>query len=259
MNKTINNNMSMSMSKNARRLIVEDDPLLSESLGIILSVKGGMTIVGTISDGHEALEMLKRAEADIALVDLKMEGMGGAVFIRRARETRPGIKTLVLTTFYDEKDIAGAIQNGTDGYILKGRGVETIIAAIENFMASRSVIYEKVMKRLSEYFTMNTAAATLPQAAAPATTPSPVPALSVSPSVSPTPSLSQCFGELTKRELEICSLILKGYSNEQMAKALFISEGTLKNHITSIYDKTGLRSRTKFMAHFIELRPAAQA
>jgi len=209
------------MRDKLRVLIVEDDVLLSESLEIVLSVKGDMYIAGVARNGDEALSMLRIVEADIALVDLKMEKMDGVELIRHIREEYPGMKTLVLTTFYSDKDIAGAIQNGASGYILKGSGVESIIAAIVNVMAGRSVIDEKVMKRLSEYIKKND-------------------------------NLSRDFRGLTKRELDICELIAKGYSNEQMAKSLFISEGTVKNHISSIYEKTGLRSRAKLTSSYIE-------
>ena len=212
------------MLENLRVLIVDDEILLTESLEIILSVKGGMNVVGVARDGKEALKLLSAVTADLALIDLKMNGMDGVELIRHIRKEYPMIKTLVLTTFYDEKDIAGAIQNGADGYILKDSGLETIISAIENVMAGRSIIDEKVMKRLSEFITREQ-------------------------NTGPPAGLKG----LTKRELEICSMIAKGFSNEQMAEALFISAGTVKNHISSIYEKTGLRSRTKLTASYIDL------
>jgi len=212
------------MQKNARVLIVDDEKLLTESLEIILSLNGNITIVGVAHEGYMALDSLRSVETDIALIDLKMPGgMGGIELIRCIKQQYPKMKTLVLTTFYDERDIAEALQNGADGYILKGSGLEMIVASIENIMAGRSIIDEQVMIRLSKYLTKKSNG-----------------------------NLPAIFEKLTKRELEICDMIAKGYSNEQMSKALFISEGTTRNYITSIYEKTGIRSRAKLTAHYID-------
>jgi len=211
------------MAEKIRVFIVDDEVLLTESLEIILSLNENMTIVGVANDGDAALEMLKNVEADIALIDLKMEGMGGIDLIKSIRQQYPRMKTLVLTMFFDEGVITEAIQNGADAYILKGSGFETITAAIENVMLGRSVIDEKVMKRLSEYINKKSDR-----------------------------KQPDSFSNLTKREHEICDMIARGYSNEQMARNLFISTGTVRNHITSIYDKTGIRSRAKLAASYVD-------
>jgi len=211
------------MAEKIRVFIVDDEVLLTESLEIILSLNENMTIVGVANDGDAALEMLKNVEADIALIDLKMEGMGGIDLIKSIRQQYPKMKTLVLTMFFDEGVITEAIQNGADAYILKGSGFETITAAIENVMLGRSVIDEKVMKRLSEYINKKSDR-----------------------------KQPDNFSNLTKREHEICDMIARGYSNEQMARNLFISTGTVRNHITSIYDKTGIRSRAKLAASYVD-------
>ena len=211
------------MAEKIRVFIVDDEVLLTESLEIILSLNENMTIVGVANDGDAALEMLKNVEADIALIDLKMEGMGGIDLIKSIRQQYPRMKTLVLTMFFDEGVITEAIQNGADAYILKGSGFETITAAIENVMLGRSVIDEKVMKRLSEYINKKSDR-----------------------------KQPDNFSNLTKREHEICDMIARGYSNEQMARNLFISTGTVRNHITSIYDKTGIRSRAKLAASYVD-------
>ena len=97
-----------------RILLVDDEPLLLESLEIILTLNG-MEIIGTAHDGHEALSVLAESPCELALVDLNMKGMGGIELISRIKSEYPDIKLLVLTTFYDDKSITQAIANGADG------------------------------------------------------------------------------------------------------------------------------------------------
>lgn len=206
------------MSEKIRVMLVDDEALLIESLEIILSLNAGMEIVGKAKEGEQALEILKSTQADIALVDLNMEGMGGIELILNIKSLYPLTKILVLTTFYDEKNITCAIANGADGYLLKDSGRAAIINAIENVINGQSVIDSKVMQTLSRLMHSPRSGQNISQ---------------------------QAFSELTKREGEICRMLAEGYTNSQMAKLLYISEGTVKNYISSIYDKTGIRDRAQ--------------
>lgn len=206
------------MENQLRVLLVDDETLLIESLEIILSMSASMIIVGKANDGKQALAILEETTADIALVDLNMKGMGGIELISILKEKHPELKILVLTTFYDEENIANAIKNGANGYILKDSGTNAIISAIENVMKGQSVLDAKVMSKLSQIIN--------------------------STRINETRSVkSDTLKDLTKRELEICSMISEGYTNSQIAKFLFISEGTVKNYISSIYDKTDIHDR----------------
>ena len=134
---------------NIKVLLVDDQPLLIESLEIILTLNG-YEIVGKANDGNEALDVLAKEKCDIALVDLNMKGMGGIELISQMKIKYPHVKILVLTTFYDDKNITDAIGGGADGYLLKDSGKDAILGAIEQIMNGRDVIDRKVMKRLSE-------------------------------------------------------------------------------------------------------------
>lgn len=196
-------------------ILVDDEPLLLESLEIILSMNG-MEITGMAHDGSEALSLLMDRQCDIALVDLNMKGMGGIELIEKIKKAYHNIKILVLTTFYDDEYITKAIANGADGYLLKDSGKMAILGAIEQIMQGRNVIDSKVMQRIA--LLMN--------------------------SKSENQSIYENF---TDREKEICSLLAKGFTNKQIAEELYISEGTVKNYISSIYDKTGIHDRAKLI------------
>lgn len=207
------------MDKKLRVLLVDDETLLIESLEIILSMTADMDIVGKANDGFEALDILSHTDADIALVDLNMKGMGGIELIRNIKEKYPLLKILVLTTFYDDENISNAISNGANGYILKDSGREAIVSAVKNIMSGQSILDSKVMSKLSKII-----------------------ATPVNKEVSIN---NDIINALTKRELEICSMIAQGYTNPQIAKFLFISQGTVKNYISSIYDKTDIHDRAQ--------------
>lgn len=203
-----------------RILLVDDEPLLLESLEIILTMNQ-MEIAGMAHDGFEALELLSRHFCDLALVDLNMKGMGGIELISHMKQDYPNVKILVLTTFYDDKNITQAIANGADGYLLKDSGKDAILGAIFQIAGGRTVIDNKVMQRLAAM--MNTNAA---------------------PGSSPDHLL---LAGMTEREKEICTLLSEGLTNKQIAETLYISEGTVKNYISSIYDKTGIHDRGKLI------------
>ena len=197
-----------------RVLLVDDENMLLDSLEIILSVND-MEIVGKAHDGHEALKILKDTECDVALVDLNMKGMGGIELIGHMKKEYPSIKILVLTTFYDDKNITDAISNGADGYLLKDSGKDAILGAVSQLRSGVSVLDPKVMSRLTSLMTKNTS--------------------------------DDLYVEMTEREREIAGLLAEGLTNRQIADKLFISEGTVKNYISSIYDKTGIHDRVKLV------------
>ncbi|MCR4608906.1 MAG: response regulator transcription factor [Eubacterium sp.] len=225
-----------------RVILVDDETMLLDSLEIILSLNN-MEIVGKAHDGNEALDILKDKECDLALVDLNMKGMGGIELIGHIRKLYPTVKILVLTTFYDDKNITDAISNGADGYLLKDSGKDAILGAVSQIMGGQTVLDQKVMQRLTMLVAENMSR-----------TDSGVGGVSVNGTMGSTPAIGEdslrtnsVYGELTDREKEIAELMVEGLSNRQIADKLYISEGTVKNYISSIYDKTGIHERVKLV------------
>lgn len=196
-------------------LLVDDENMLLDSLEIILSMND-MEIVGKAHDGREALDILRQTkDCDVALVDLNMKGMGGIELIGHLKRMYPQIKILVLTTFYDDKNITDAISNGADGYLLKDSGKDAILGAVAQIMHGVSVLDPKVMLRLTALMNKN--------------------------------KTVDLYEEMTERERKIATLLAEGLTNRQIADKLYISEGTVKNYISSIYDKTGIHDRVKLV------------
>lgn len=242
-------------------LLVDDEKLILDSLEIILSLSEGESlkknfqislmrggtlripqIIGKAEDGNAALKILERVDGgcDIALVDLNMKGMGGLELIKIIKEKYPRVKILVLTTFYDDKSITSAIAGGADGYLLKDSGKDVILGAIAQIMEGITVLDQKVMLKLAALIGGN---------------------LGEQPK-SPQDSVEgeeeesgggleiplQYKGEyMTEREKQICQLMVEGLTNRQIAERLYISEGTVKNYISNIYDKTGIHDRVKLI------------
>ena len=237
-----------------RVLLVDDETMLLDSLEIILSLNE-MEIVGKAHDGNEALAILDRvsggseasaisggasgrseapvvsggvsggtrpdAPCDIALVDLNMKGMGGIELIGNLKKKYPAVRILVLTTFYDDANITNAISGGADGYLLKDSGRDAILGAIRQIMGGISVLDPKVMQRLTTLVVHGKSKENVQE--------------------------EQAYGDLTEREREIASLLAEGLTNRQIADRLYISEGTVKNYISTIYDKTGIHDRVKLV------------
>lgn len=203
-----------------RVLLVDDETMLLDSLEVILSLNN-MEIVGKAHDGNEALAILKNTSCDIALVDLNMKGMGGIELIGHMKKDYPAARILVLTTFYDDANITDAISGGADGYLLKDSGRDAILGAIRQIMGGISVLDPKVMQRLTTLVVHSTQKENV--------------------------SEEQAYGDLTEREREIASLLAEGLTNRQIADRLYISEGTVKNYISAIYDKTGIHDRVKLV------------
>lgn len=210
-------------SKMYRVLLVDDENLLLDSLEIILSFND-MEVIGKANDGNAALNILDKMNegCDIALVDLNMKGMGGIELIKVIKEKYPKIKILVLTTFYDDKNITEAIAGGADGYLLKDSGKDVILAAVTQIMDGIAVLDQKVMMRFTTLMNQNL-------------------------NDSRQNASGDISDDMTNREKEICSLMAEGLTNKQIAQRLYISEGTVKNYISNIYDKTGIHDRVKLI------------
>ncbi|MBR4781407.1 MAG: response regulator transcription factor [Lachnospiraceae bacterium] len=224
-----------------RILLVDDEPLLLESLEIVLTVKGNYTVVGTAGNGIAALDILKNTQTDVMLIDLNMPGMGGIELIKKVHELYPDIRMIVLTTFYDEKNITEALSNGASGYLLKDSGKDAIIDAVEQTVKGVGVLDAKVMQKLTGLLNSGTPAASSKENSGTSDSHS---------ATSRETRMEALFNDagLTDREKDIAKLIADGCTNSQIASLLYISEGTVKNYVSIIYDKFDIKDRAKLVA-----------
>lgn len=203
-----------------RLVIGEDDDLIRESLKIILGTNQNIEVLDVFPNGREALEYVVRNDVDIALLDVRMPIMNGVLATKEINE-KSNTKVIILTTFDEDDYIRSAISYGAKGYLLKNTPPDKIISAIEMVYEGNSVIQEEVLSKLSsnleykekEEFDMK---------------------------------------QFTEREIEIIKEISKGASNKEISSILFISEGTVKNYITSILQKTGLSHRTQIAIKYLK-------
>ena len=253
-----------------RILLVDDEPLLLESLEIVLTVKGGYTVVGTAGNGIAALDILKNTDTDVMLIDLNMPGMGGIELIKKVHDLYPDIRMIVLTTFYDEKNIAEALSNGASGYLLKDSGKDAIIEAVEQTVKGVGVLDAKVMQKLTGILSGtgnitsgSPAGSGLSGSAASGANTLDHPAghnmygtpsgtdFNSAPINNKGSRMEALFKDacLTDREKDIAKLIAEGCTNSQIASLLYISEGTVKNYVSIIYDKFDIKDRAKLVSY----------
>lgn len=206
-----------------RVLLVDDQRLMRDGLRALLELQDGLAIVGEAGDGAEALDRVAALEPDVVLMDVRMPGMDGVAATRAlaARGARP--RVLVLTTFDDDQYVFDALKAGAAGYVLKDLPAAELAAAIRTVHAGGVELDPAVASKVvAEFSRLH---------AAPIPTPPP-----------PAPALVE---ELTPREREVLRLLATGASNREIGEQLFISEGTVKNHISSILGRLGLRDRTR--------------
>ena len=171
---------------------------------------------------------------DVMLIDLNMPVMGGIELISEVKKKKSDIKIVVLTTFYDNDNISQALKNGADGYILKDSGKDAIINAISQAVNGNGVLDHKVMQKLTGMLANNDEKEEKHK------------------SMDNEKINSSVSEILTSRELEIAKLIADGLTNSQIASVLFISEGTVKNYVSNIYDKTNIHDRAKLVVYLRE-------
>jgi DNA-binding NarL/FixJ family response regulator len=202
-----------------RVLIADDQALFREALVALLTVQPGIEVVGEAADGREAVAAAGRLGPDVVLMDLRMPVLDGVGATRQLTVDHPAVKVLALTTFDGDDEVFPALRAGAVGYLLKDvstqRLVEAVLAAARGESVLAPSVAAKVVARV----------AAMPDGDEPARQP--------------------LVDPLTGRELEILRLLAAGRSNREIARAVFLSEGTVKNHVTSILAKLGARDRTQ--------------
>ncbi len=208
-----------------RIAIVEDQTIVREGLRALLRLDPEFSVVAEASDGEEAIEILEREKPDVILLDLRMPRLDGVGVLRRLRERGTLSPALILTTFDDDAMLFDAVRAGAKGWLLKDVSLERLSSAIRTLAAGGTciepVITERIMRALDGSGVAFEAAA-LPE-------------------------------PLTDRERTILRFLAGGYSNREISDVLEISDGTVKNHISSVLSKLGVRDRTRAVLKAIDI------
>jgi DNA-binding NarL/FixJ family response regulator len=197
-------------------IICDDQAIIRDGLELLIKLEKDMDVIGLAQDGSEAVEMTASLNPDLVLMDLKMPGMNGVEATRRIIRDHPEVKVLVLTTYNDDEWVFDAIKAGASGYLLKDTPREKVIEAIRGTLSGKAFIDPVVTKKIiEEIANQNIKSSTI------------------------------ITEKLTPREIEILQLLCHGFSNQEISNRIFLSEGTVRNHISSILFKLGVSDRTQ--------------
>ncbi len=224
-----------------RVLLVDDQPLIRRGLRALLKPEPDLEIVGEAENGERAIEILQTIEADVILMDIRMPIMDGVAATQAIVPAFPNTKILILTTFDDTAYVTQALQNGASGYLLKDTPAPELVSAIGLIHKGYTQLSPGIAQKLL----------TPPERKAELKTDLKVP-LPKGDLGGSNPKNDEA-SPLTPREEEILSLIAQGSSNREIAQHLYISEKTVKNHITNLLSRLGLRDRTQAAIYFHSL------
>jgi DNA-binding NarL/FixJ family response regulator len=200
-----------------RVAVVEDQALVREGIQRLLALEPEIAVVASAEDGEQALEAIAVASPDVVLLDMRLPGLSGLDVIRRLAERGQLPPTIILTTFDDDDIVLEGVRAGARGYLLKDVSLAELVDAIRVVAAGGTAIRPVVSQRVLRG--LETMPADFPRSDSP--------------------------DALTERELEVLRLMTGGYSNREISRALRVAEGTVKNHVSSILSKLGVRDRTR--------------
>jgi DNA-binding NarL/FixJ family response regulator len=222
------------MGEPIRIMIVDDQKLLREGFRRLIELEGDFEVVGVASNGEEALALAERLQAQqkapqVVLMDVRMPRMDGITATRGFRERWPDSHVVILTTFDDDELIHAGLQAGALGYLLKDISPEQLATTIRAVAQGQVMLHPDVASKI--FSLLPSVAASQPAVAQP---------------VPPPPySATNDRDQLTEREREILFLLARGASNREISEALYITGGTVKNHLSNILSKLGVRDRTQ--------------
>jgi DNA-binding NarL/FixJ family response regulator len=202
-----------------RVLLADDQPLLRTGFRMVLGGEADLDIVGEAGDGTEAVDLARRLLPDVVLMDIRMPRLDGVAATRAIVAARLPVRVLILTTFDLDEYVVGALRAGASGFLAKDVPAEDLVAAIRTVAAGEAVVAPRILQRLLDRF-----AAMLPD-----------------PEAAPPRRLEV----LTDREREVLVHIARGESNSEIARALSVSETTIKTHVGNVLTKLGLRDRVQ--------------
>jgi DNA-binding NarL/FixJ family response regulator len=209
-----------------RVLLVDDQALFREALHTLLSVQPAIQVVGEAGNGLDALRLVEEKGPDVALMDLQMPVLDGVAATRRIRDEYPNCRVIVLTTFDDDEYVFEGLRAGAIGYLLKDVSAQKLVEAIQAAARGESFLQPSVAAKVVAEFARQQSASR----------------------IQPLPE------PLTNREIDILRLLSAGLNNREIADQLFLAEGTVKNHLTNILGKLGVRDRTQAALRAKDLR-----
>ncbi|MEH7883680.1 response regulator transcription factor [Bacillus sp. JJ1609] len=201
-------------------LIVDDQELMRDGLATILALRPEIDVAGVASNGQEAFEKAGQLRPDIVLMDIRMPVANGVEGTRLITSAYPDIKVLMLTTFNESALIFEALEEGASGYLLKDMPTDAIVQAIMTVQSGGMVLPKELTADIVREMKRSQAADQISE-------------------------VPEIIKELTDRELEVLNKLGLGLNNKEIAKELFISEGTVKNHVSNLISKLELRDRTQ--------------
>ncbi len=200
-----------------RVVLVDDQTLVRQGVRSLLELSEDIEVIGEAADGLAAIELIPRLKPDLVLLDMRMPGKNGLEVLEALAAEQALPPTIILTTFDDEELVLAGIRAGARGYLLKDVALQDLLEAVRSVAAGRSLVKPAVTERLLKGLGQrNSGFSAFEQ---------------------PEP--------LTERETEILRLMAGGYSNKEIASALSVAEGTVKNHVSSVLSKMGVRDRTR--------------
>ncbi|HAX52989.1 response regulator transcription factor [Muricomes intestini] len=202
-------------------LIADDQELIRQSLEIVLNSKKDMEVSGIAADGQEVIQCVRKNKPDIVLMDVRMPKMDGVSCTKIIKEVYPHIKIIILTTFDDDEYVYNALKYGASGYLLKGVSMDELCDAIRTVHSGRAMINPDIATKVLKLFSqMAQTNYTIPVE-------------------------EKNIESLTKTEWKLIFQVEKGASNKEIADALNLSEGTVRNYLSAILNKLNLRDRTQ--------------
>jgi DNA-binding NarL/FixJ family response regulator len=206
-------------------MLVDDQNLVRKGVRSLLELSEEIEVVAEAADGAEAIRMISEVNPDVVLLDMRMPGMSGLDVLRELSENDALPPTIILTTFDDDEVVLAGIQYGAKGYLLKDIALADLVNAVKTVAEGGSIVKPAVTQRLLKGLeNLQNDFSSLDQ---------------------PDP--------LTDRETEILRLMAGGYSNKEIANSLGVAEGTVKNHVSNILSKMGVRDRTRAVLKAFEL------
>src|SRR5918998_528801 len=203
-------------AKPTRVLVADDHTLFRYGLKATLTSAEGFEVAGEAATGEEVLEQVAQAQPDIILMDIQMPGINGIEATRRVLERDPSVGVVVVTMFEDDDSVFAAMRAGARGYVLKGADAQEVLKVVDAVAEGEAHFGPEIARRLMAFFSA-------PKPATP----------------------SEAFPELTAREAELLDLIARGLNNAEIAKRLYVSQKTVRNHVSNIFLKLQVADRAQ--------------